>query len=161
VDDLAFGPFRSVERFHATFEQHCEGAPPALRGEVSVETRPPPPLIQAQVTVDPVGKVFRGSAELSGTVVCDRVAINPSYLIIDLTEVTKKYVAIGAFTRIELASCPTTPISWQATVDRSISKYPFVNGTATVTILTRVNDPFYEERYDDGTMTSMISLRDG
>ena len=26
---------RTVDRVHATFEQHCEGAPPALRGEVS------------------------------------------------------------------------------------------------------------------------------
>jgi hypothetical protein len=34
VLDVAYGPGNDILSFRATFEQHCEGAPPALRGEI-------------------------------------------------------------------------------------------------------------------------------
>jgi hypothetical protein len=34
VIEVAYGPADDVTAFRATFEQHCEGAPPALRGEI-------------------------------------------------------------------------------------------------------------------------------
>ena len=37
---LEMGPGNSLDRFHATFEQHCEGSSPALRGEISVVANP-------------------------------------------------------------------------------------------------------------------------
>jgi hypothetical protein len=38
--DLALGPGNTVDRLHATFEQHCEGGSPALTGEISVAANP-------------------------------------------------------------------------------------------------------------------------
>jgi hypothetical protein len=40
ITDLALGPANTVDRLHATFEQHCEGASPALTGEISVVANP-------------------------------------------------------------------------------------------------------------------------
>jgi hypothetical protein len=34
------GPGNTLDRFHATFEQHCEGASPALKGEVKIVSNP-------------------------------------------------------------------------------------------------------------------------
>jgi len=36
ITDAVFGTDGSVQRFAASFEQHCDGAGPALRGNVSV-----------------------------------------------------------------------------------------------------------------------------
>jgi hypothetical protein len=37
---LEIGPANTVERLHLTFEQHCEGGEPALRGEIALVTNP-------------------------------------------------------------------------------------------------------------------------
>jgi hypothetical protein len=42
VLEATFGPDNHILRFHATFEQHCEGSTAALYGEVQVVTPPPP-----------------------------------------------------------------------------------------------------------------------
>ena len=48
VIEAQFGPNSYVERFHATFEQHCEGAAAALRGEIHVVNPPPPPRSESR-----------------------------------------------------------------------------------------------------------------
>ena len=40
VLEANYGPSGEVLRFHATFEQHCEGATPALRGEIMIAADP-------------------------------------------------------------------------------------------------------------------------
>jgi hypothetical protein len=40
VKELVMGPGNTLDRFHATFEQHCEGASPALKGEVKIVSNP-------------------------------------------------------------------------------------------------------------------------
>ena len=40
VLEAVYGPQGEVLRFHATFEQHCEGAAAALRGEVRIFADP-------------------------------------------------------------------------------------------------------------------------
>jgi hypothetical protein len=40
VLEAVYGPRGEVLRFHATFEQHCEGATPALRGEIRIVADP-------------------------------------------------------------------------------------------------------------------------
>ena len=40
VHDVGYGPSGEVLRFHATFEQHCEGQTPALLGEVLIAADP-------------------------------------------------------------------------------------------------------------------------
>jgi hypothetical protein len=40
IHDLALDPDGFIDRLHASFEQHCEGASAALRGEVSILANP-------------------------------------------------------------------------------------------------------------------------
>ena len=40
VLEATYGPQGEVLRFHATFEQHCDGAVPALRGEIYIVANP-------------------------------------------------------------------------------------------------------------------------
>ena len=40
IRELVIGPGNTVDRLHATFEQHCEGASPALTGEVAIVADP-------------------------------------------------------------------------------------------------------------------------
>lgn len=40
VLDVSVGPGKVVNRFRATFQQHCEGASPLLRGEVAIVANP-------------------------------------------------------------------------------------------------------------------------
>jgi len=40
VLEAVYGPQGEIERFHATFEQHCEGVVPALRGQIRIVADP-------------------------------------------------------------------------------------------------------------------------
>ena len=40
ISSLRIGPGNSLDRLHATFEQHCEGRSPALKGEISIVANP-------------------------------------------------------------------------------------------------------------------------
>jgi len=40
VSEFRLGPANTVDRFRATFEQHCEGGSPAMRGQVVVAADP-------------------------------------------------------------------------------------------------------------------------
>jgi hypothetical protein len=39
VNEAVFGPGNTVQRFHARFEQHCEGASAALRGQIWIDAQ--------------------------------------------------------------------------------------------------------------------------
>ena len=159
VHDLAFGPFRYVERFRATFEQHCEGAAPALHGEVNVENPPPLPLVEVRVTVDPEGQLHKQGARLSGTLSCTRDAEVDLSLV--FSQNTMKGVINGS-TALSFDSCPPNPMSWQAQVVPWDPRKPFARGTTTGDIVTTYIDPFYEERnLDGGTVTTTVMLREG
>jgi hypothetical protein len=42
IQNVVFGPYNYVQELDATFEQHCEGGAPALRGQVHIANAPPP-----------------------------------------------------------------------------------------------------------------------
>jgi hypothetical protein len=44
IQNLMFGPGNNVAKLDATYEQHCAGETPALRGEVHVTNAPSPNL---------------------------------------------------------------------------------------------------------------------
>jgi hypothetical protein len=47
VSEAVYGPGNTVQRFHARFEQHCEGHSPALHGQIWIDAQgstTPPPL---------------------------------------------------------------------------------------------------------------------
>ena len=72
VLEVVFGPNGYIERFRARFEQHCEGAAPALRGEVVVVNPPPPPALEILLSVNGTGRVDKlsGVATVTGTLRC-------------------------------------------------------------------------------------------
>ena len=41
IYEIQYGPGDTIERLRATFEQHCEGAVPALRSDVTIIGNPP------------------------------------------------------------------------------------------------------------------------
>ncbi len=73
VLEAVFGPLGYIERFHATFEEHCEGASPAVFGEVLIVNPPPPPRTVTLV-LDRNGVVKRvtGTATVHGA--CHRTS---------------------------------------------------------------------------------------
>src|SRR6185503_7360236 len=73
VSEARFGPNGYIERFHATFEQHCEGGAAALCGEVRIVNPPPPPPLSITLTLNTPGKVDRitGKAQVTGTLACN------------------------------------------------------------------------------------------
>src|SRR5205823_5081876 len=123
-------------------EQHCDGASPALRGEVQVTNPPPPPPIAAHLTVDDTAQLARGGAAVHGTISCSREPDpDQSTIVLDVSEPTKSGDRTGAIV-LGLGSCPATPVAWSVTVPPSDPKSPFVKGTATVHAVPRLRDLF-------------------
>jgi hypothetical protein len=162
VLEAAYGPDGYVESFHATFEQHCEGFAPALRGEVVVSNPPPPPPIGATVTIDAAGKLTAsGSALVHGTISCTRQPDpDRSYLQLVLSEPTKKGTITGA-AAISPPSCPSTPVAWQAIVSPTDPRAPFVKGATSMSAVAHLYDPFYEVGRDVDTETATVLLKEG
>ena len=128
VLEAVFGPNGYLERFHAQFEQHCEGGEPALRGEVFVANRPPPPALAIVLSVNGSGKAERltGKATITGTIRCTKdtvVNLNGA-----LNQRLARFSLATAYSWLPIP-CSATPSAWtlvfipQATV-------PFGNGMA-------------------------------
>ena len=125
------GPSNYLERFGATFEQHCEGGLPALRGEVWVVNPPAPTPLELGVMASPVGTVERlsGTAVVSGSVTCNL----PTTVWVAGTLVqraSRTTVSQGAFF-LNVACSGTTP--WEATV-RASNGVPFNPGKAALDV---------------------------
>jgi hypothetical protein len=163
VLDAVYEPSGYVDSFHAVFEQHCEGAAPALHGEVQVTNPPPPPPISASLTIDATAQITaRGAVALHGTISCSRQP-DPfwSSIIIDVTEPTKSGDHLG-YAQVDVGTCPTTPVPWSATVTPVDPKSPFFKGTATVHAVARLLDPFYGGPYvDAASATQTTAFREG
>jgi hypothetical protein len=73
IQEARFGPSGEILAFAATFEQHCEGADPALFGEIRV-ANPPTPL-ECGATINDQGLINRqtGQVTLRGTAPCNHV----------------------------------------------------------------------------------------
>jgi hypothetical protein len=128
-----------LQDFEATFEQHCEGAEPALRGTVSVHNPPAPEPLELGLTVGRDGTVSRvtGRATVHGTVSCTEpvtVAINGT-----LTEVVKKTILSGPV-GAQVACTPGAPVSWRAVAIPN-GTTPFGRGDAEVEVTASAQDP--------------------
>jgi hypothetical protein len=134
------GPDSSyVQDFVATFEQHCEGAEPALRGTISIHNPPAPEPLELGLTVAGDGIVSRvtGRATVHGTVTCTEpvtVAINGT-----LTQVVKKTILSGPLST-QVACTPGAPVPWQAVAIPS-GTTPFGHGDAEVEATASAQDP--------------------
>ena len=73
VKQIAFDADGAISRFWATFEQHSEGALPALRGEVRYRvlppggTTPPVPVTGTATALSPTGALLNGSVNPGGS----------------------------------------------------------------------------------------------
>jgi Family of unknown function (DUF6299) len=138
VLEAVYAPFGYVERFHATFEQHCEGSTPALLGEVQIVNPPPPPPLTIDLTVDRKGKVQRasGSVTIGGTMQCSQAAA--VQLTGTVTQRASRLVLItGSFSTS--VQCSSTPTSWTARV--AAQGTPFNPGAALVDVTASAVDP--------------------
>ena len=138
VLEAVYGPFGYVERFHATFEQHCEGATPALFGEVQIVNPPPPPPLTIDLTVDRKGKVQRasGSVTVGGTIQCSQAAT--VQLSGTVSQRASRLVLVtGSFNTS--VQCSSTPTPWTARV--APQGTPFNPGAAQVDLTASAIDP--------------------
>jgi hypothetical protein len=74
VLEVIFGPHGFVERFHATFEQHCEGSLTSRAfGEILIDNGPAPEPLSLEVVLnDPAAVSKIGRVTLTGTVACSK-----------------------------------------------------------------------------------------
>jgi hypothetical protein len=118
VLEATYGTYGYTERFHATFEQHCDGLVPALRGEIDLVAPPAPPAVVLNVSIDSAATIDRsdGKVNLHGTLTCSLQG-TPSLLElatvdVALSQKTKKGVA-SASGRVWINECSATPQPWQ------------------------------------------------
>lgn len=152
VLDISFGPYDYLERFHATFEQHCEGVDPALRGEISILNPPAPEPLQLVVGVDPVGTVnpvVAGTATVHGTAWCNRSATVNLSVTLTQRAATRSQIANGSFF---ISFDCTGTVAWNATVS-SESGGSFNAGRAQVRATLW--------GFDDATSQDVISIQEG
>jgi len=63
----------TVNRFHATFEQHCNNAAAALTGEIVYTPQSPLPQLQVTITVDRQATLGpTGFVKVTGTITCNQ-----------------------------------------------------------------------------------------
>jgi hypothetical protein len=141
VLDATYGPFGYLESFHATFEQHCEGASAALRGEIEIGTPAPPAALTLGVSAGATGTVNRsGTVTLQGTVTCTQAATVAVTGTATQTPHAKK-TASAQFTAS--SSCtPGAGGTWQAMV-RSSTSNAFTTGSINLALQAQATDSFY------------------
>lgn len=138
VLEAVYAPLGYIERFHAKFEQHCEGAEPALFGEIRIDNPPPPPPLTLDVTIDVQGTVqrARGAVTVSGTLKCSQPAT--VQLSGSVSQRASRFVlATGTFS--ESLACSTDAQAWTALVPAA--GVPFNPGPAQVDTTASALDP--------------------
>jgi hypothetical protein len=140
VLEAVYGPYGYLQKFHAVFEQHCEGMEPALYGEVTIDNPPPPPALSISFLVDDRGVVNRqsGKVALGGTVTCS--ASTNATVSGTVTQRAGRFnLAQGSYSAN--VPCGPTPTRWSATV--TPYNTPFNQGTAQVEAYVSAYDPNY------------------
>jgi hypothetical protein len=167
VLEATYGPYGYLQSFHATFEQHCDGLQPALRGEINVTSAPAPEPVAVRLTLDPAPLLVRGGGiEIHGTVSCNQAV--PYFVPISVTATeTRKTTSVGSNTTGVDWSCPTTPAPWSVTV-YSDSKPNFSPGAVTLTASTSVPDGYYSQYFDynpfinaTASLTQTVKVKEG
>ncbi len=143
-----------LQSFDADFEQHCEGAAPALRGHVNIGSGPPAPPLTIALALSARGVVDRAGAiaTVGGTVTCNRPTT--VFLSGTLAQGAGRPAARGRFDR-QIACSGVTP--WEATV-RSDSRVAFKPGAARLSADASAYDPEHERTVTD-TRTATVRLK--
>jgi hypothetical protein len=141
VFEAVFGPNGYIERFHAQFEQHCEGGEPALRGEIFVVNPPPPPPLEITLSVHGTGKVNKltGVATVTGTLKCTlAVTVNLS------ANLSQRLTRFAQASGSGWASLPCSPdgAAWSLSVPPQ-GTVPFGAGMAQGVLAANGYDNYY------------------
>ncbi len=95
VEELERDPMLGLVSFSVTFEQHCEGATPALRGAVNFQaTGNPDPTPTPQKSIALNGKIFRVVYDAAANVAYGLDATNRRLAKIDLASSEGTYVDV-------------------------------------------------------------------
>jgi hypothetical protein len=137
-----FGPYGYLLHVHATFEQHCDGAAPALRGELNAYAPTPPPPVEVHVTLDEEAGLDRGDGRvtLHGTVRCSTLIV--AHVNASISQQTKKGPASAESGVLYIPECSPTPQRWDATLVSSTA-FRFGPGTLQATADGQVMDDWY------------------
>lgn len=156
VLEAVYGPLGYVERFHATFEQHCEGAPPALFGEVQIVNPPAPPALTVALAIDRNGTAKRvtGVAAVGGTVACSEPTSVTLFGTL-VQRVSRLALATGSFD-VSMA-CSDTPAPWAVQVTPA-GDVPFNQGPAQLDVRADAIDPNFGVLVTDQE-TGLIRLK--
>ena len=155
VTEAKYGPAGYVERFHANFEQHCEGGTAALFGEVLISNPPPPPLLSIDISLNGTGAVDRitGVAILTGTATCSApTTLGVSGLL--RQRANRFTLASGSF--FFSIPCSATPTQVSVSVPPS-GGVPFNPGMANVNVTASGFDPNYGT-YVTKDVTAVVRL---
>lgn len=156
VNAAEFGPAGYIVLFDVTFEQHCEGGTPALRGHLVISNPPPPAPLELGKTVAATGEVstVSGNATVHGTVTCTQaVTVN---LNASLTQVVKKEIVRGG-SFVSFSCTPGTPVPWQLTIVPS-NVTPFQKGDAELSSQASAQDPNFGNTVTVSS-TDIVTLR--
>jgi hypothetical protein len=136
------GPYGYLLHVHATFEQYCDGATAALRGEVDAYAPTPATPVETHVTVDDTAMLDRGDGRvtLSGTIRCSTLIV--AHAFVSVTQQTKKGPASASPVDLYIPECSTAPQPWRATL---VSSTPvrYAPGTLEATADAQVQDEWY------------------
>src|SRR5919204_660668 len=141
VLDVSYGPYDYLERFHATFDQSCEGFIPPPHGEVNIVNPPAPVPLQLTVGAD-AGHTDRDSAFVQGSVTCTQatsVTVSGS-----VSEQTKKGTASGTLNPVTVNCSPGAAASWNTSARRA-TDVTFVAGPAQVSLSGSGLDTWYSQ----------------
>jgi hypothetical protein len=133
------GTSGTVEEMQASFEQHCEGGPAALRGTVTIGNPTPPPSLDLAVDISPDGTFSRlnGRATVGGTVTCSADA--PVTVAGDVTQVKNRVLITGPFS-VKVDCTAGAPVAWQATA-KPTGTTPFQRGNVEVEATATATNP--------------------
>jgi hypothetical protein len=134
------GPDSSyLQDFEATFEQHCEGGEPALRGTVSIHNPPAPAPLELglEIAADGTFNRVNGRATVHGALTCTQpVTVNVNGT---LTQVKRRTIITGPIS-VQVACTPGAPVPWQAVAVPS-GTTPFQRGNAELEASASAQDP--------------------
>lgn len=141
VLEAVFGPNGYIERFHATFEQHCEGGGAALFGEVQVVNPPPPPILEISVNLNSpiVFDRISGKARVSGTIAC---TVSTSVGVNAVLKQRLNRFSLASATTAMYGPCSPTPTEWTMELTPTGS-VPFGSGWAQLDLTASGYDSYY------------------
>lgn len=156
IQKLVRGANGYIEALDATYEQHCEGGEPALRGDVHIVNPPAPEKLQLGLKVSTKGEAssLNGKAIVSGTVNCTSAV--KATVSGTVTQVKKGVLIRGAY-NTQVDCKPGTAIDWKAAADPT-GTTPFQKGKVEVVTTATAVDPIYHEQVSV-TTTTVVTLK--